>query len=396
MKILMVSKAMPSSYPGGTQTHVANLSAALAARGHAVSILTASGKIRKRKRTAERGVEIIPIPYLPGRVGAFHLHPVDDVSFNYFSWQWLRRHSNDYDVIHLQGRSGTWYPKRRRDTMPPGIVTFHGHFDSEQKAAIETGAVSLKRGVEMKLAALYAGRQERMAATFACGVIAVSDAMRSTLEQKVTGRLPLITVIPNGVSDEEFHPRAGQTKPFRIVSISRLDALKGHTYLLQAINLLRNEFPQLRLHIIGDGPQAPVLRRMIDDLDLHSVVQLTGPKYGSALLKELHEAQLFVLPSLRETQGIVFMEALMSGVPVVGGDIPGVREMLRNGEDGILVPVKDAAALAGAIAENLRHPERARTMAENGRARMMEHYRWSVIAEKTENLYKTILDKHHA
>jgi glycosyltransferase involved in cell wall biosynthesis len=397
MKILMVSKALPTSYPGGTQTHTVNLSHALGARGHEVTILTASGSLTNRRayRIGEH-ITIQPVFYVPGRLGVLRLHTIDDATFALSVLRFLKRHAGEFDIVHLQGRSGALFAGDRTRRKTPCVVTFHGHLRSEHAAAISTGTIGPKLRCEMACAAGYASAHERRMARHADGVIAVSGSMLETVTSDIAPLHQPHAVIPNGVNAGDFMPAPHRTVPLRIVSVSRLDPLKGHTYLLAAAAKLMPLVPGLTLHIVGEGPQRPLLERMMSDLHLEGVVTLTGALRGQALLDELQQAQLFVLPSLRETQGIAFMEALLCGVPVVGFDIPGVDEVLANGKTATLVPLRDEAALTRAIGDALLDADSYAAMAARGRTHILERFQWPAIAQRTEQFYHTVIEKHYA
>ena len=115
-----------------------------------------------------------------------------------------------------------------------------------------------------------------------------------------------------------------------------------------------------------------------------------GSKHGDDLLREYNEAEIFVLPSLGESQGIVFMEAMSCSLPVVGFNIGGVNEMIRTGEEGMLVEKENILHLASAIQKLMSVDVLRNKMGVKGRKRVEKEYQWSKIAELTENIYNKL------
>lgn len=150
----------------------------------------------------------------------------------------------------------------------------------------------------------------------------------------------------------------------RIVSVGRLEPQKNQAMLIDAFAQVHACFPESTLDIYGEGQLRQELQEQICSLGLEGIVTLQG--YSNRIHEELAQASLFVLSSDYEGMSNALIEALAIGTPVVSTDHPigGARELIRNGENGILIPVGDSNALALAIMEVLRDPERAERMSE--------------------------------
>ncbi len=141
----------------------------------------------------------------------------------------------------------------------------------------------------------------------------------------------------------------------RVVAVGRLDEIKGFPCLIDACRTLRDAGVPFACRIIGDGPLEPSLRRRIAAHRLEGVVELTGAMPHSRLLPEIREASVFVAPSVRSRSGnqdgipVAIMEAMALGTPVIATRIAGIPELVRDGENGILVEAGDPRALAEAI-----------------------------------------------
>ncbi|HSE08321.1 MAG TPA: glycosyltransferase [Nocardioidaceae bacterium] len=135
-----------------------------------------------------------------------------------------------------------------------------------------------------------------------------------------------------------------------VVGAGRLERSKGFDLLIAAWAQVAAAHPDWRLRIYGDGSQRPELERQIDGLGLREQVSLEG--FSTSLQAEMAKGSLFVLSSRAEGYGMVLVEAMACGVPVVSTDCPaGPRDIITSGVDGLLVPNKDVDALAGAIIE---------------------------------------------
>ncbi len=176
---------------------------------------------------------------------------------------------------------------------------------------------------------------------------------------------------------ENFEPltvgpdRDAFADPPIIGTIGRLHPNKGYDLLLDAAALLRDQGRRFELVIAGDGPEAPRLRAQADSLGLADQVRFPGWVEPRAALDDM---DIFVSSSRVEPFGLVIIEAMAAGVPVVATDIDGPRDILRGGELGALAAAGDADALAAAIARVLDAPEMALSIARRAEAAVMETY----------------------
>lgn len=169
-------------------------------------------------------------------------------------------------------------------------------------------------------------------------------------------------VIPNGCDVPGIAAEAERARRLRtdqdafvVGMVARLDSLKDHATLLAAIAHLRHTMPEqaIELRLIGDGPNRRLLEQLVSDLGLRDVVTFFGSR--SDIANCLGGLDLFVLSTTeKEGFGIVLIEALAAGVPVVASDVPACREVLRDGGLGRLVEAGDMENLAGAIADAIR------------------------------------------
>lgn len=189
-----------------------------------------------------------------------------------------------------------------------------------------------------------------------------------------------LTAIHNGVDAPAFRATAVSPAPLprrTIVSVGKYDSLKGQDVLLQALAELAPDFPDLRLALAGaPGAALPQLQAQAAAAGLAERVQflLNVPHRQVAGL--MSQAEMFVLPSRREAFGMVLLEAGAFALPVVASAVGGVPEIIRDGENGRLVPPGDAAALARALRDMLEAREAAAAMGRALRAEVDQQFSW--------------------
>jgi phosphatidylinositol alpha-mannosyltransferase len=220
--------------------------------------------------------------------------------------------------------------------------------------------------------------------------VAVSGAAAAFLRRVVD--LPL-EIVPNGVDVRAFahpgRPVEGLPTGPKILWVNRLDPQKGFEIMLRAFDRVASEVVGAHLLVAGDGRDRALLRSLPADLRsrilrLGTVAHGDLPRYHAA-------ADVFVSPATgQESFGIVLVEAMAAGVPVVASDIAGYREVIRDGVDGLLVPPGDPNALAAAIRRVLSEPKLAASLSAAGRARA-ETFSWDVVAPRLEAVYDRVL-----
>ncbi|MCK6503485.1 glycosyltransferase [Myxococcota bacterium] len=213
-------------------------------------------------------------------------------------------------------------------------------------------------------------------------VVAVSPEVKRKL---VAGGLDegRCTVIFNGVDCAPFHPRQGPARDqaraamgagpddLLVVNLGRLSAQKAHQHVVEIARRLRQELPSLRFAVIGEGERQDELQARIDDQDLADRVRLMGRRMDVAEL--LGAADLFLSTSDWEGMPLSMIEGMASGLPVVATATEGVAELL-DAESGVVVPVGDVAAMASAVADLARDPDRRRHMGQAARDRALARF----------------------
>jgi glycosyltransferase involved in cell wall biosynthesis len=198
-------------------------------------------------------------------------------------------------------------------------------------------------------------------------------------------------VIPNGVDTSNNAEKTGQGRQSRtgigpvIGMTSRLDAIKDHQTLLRAFALLQRRIPESVLWIIGDGPLRQTLETIARDLGISASVKFLGNRNDVPNL--LGQIDAFAFSTTRdEGFGIALIEAMAAGVPIVASDVAACREVLSDGEAGLLVPPADANALSEAMILSLEDDRVRQMLTQAAARRVRSHYSIEACAERFETL----------
>ena len=180
---------------------------------------------------------------------------------------------------------------------------------------------------------------------------------------------PKLKIVHCGV-DPARYDASGPRDGHHLAFVGRLDAVKGVPLLLEALAEARKSLPDLRLTLVGDGPDREALLDQARALDLSEAVEFAGYLSQTEVAALLAYADCLVLPSFAEGVPVVLMEAMAARVPVVTTRIAGVPELVEDGVSGLLVPPGDVHALQAAIERLLYDKHLCRDVGEAGRLRV--------------------------
>ena len=256
----------------------------------------------------------------------------------------------------------------RRRGRRPFVVMLKGIIADELRN--ERGLVRVLLGVQ--------ARWERRNTARADAVVVPSRYSAAVAAEVYGVPAARIGVVPEGIDLAAWRarlaaaprrPRPGPT----VLAVGRTYARKRFPDLLHAAARLKPAIPGLRVRVVGKGPEWDALVRLHAELGLGDTVALRGDVSWDELAEEYVNADCFCLPSVQEGFGIVFLEAMAAGLPVVACRAAAVPEVVREGETGVLVPPRAPPALADALADLLRSPERARALGGAARVRVADY-----------------------
>ena len=365
---MRVGIACPYSWdvPGGVQAHVRDLADHLLALGHEVSVLTPvddpdEADLPSYVVPAGRAV---PVPY-NGSVARLVFGPLSLARAR----RWVR--DGEFDVLHVH-----------EPTVPsvsmlacfaasgPMVATFHTA--TARSRALQVFGTALQPVLEK-----------------VTGRIAVSPAARRVVVEHLGGDAVLI---PNGVEVARFdgaEPLPGRPTGPTVVFLGRMDeGRKGLAVLLEALPELVRLVPDVRLLVAGPGDADDV--RAAVPRSLRDRVELLGLVSDEDKPRVFASGHVYCAPNTHgESFGIVLVEAMSAGTPVVASDLEAFRRVLQDGRAGVLVPVRDPGALAQALGDLLHdEPRRARLAAAAREA--VEAYDWRTVTAQVVAVYETV------
>jgi len=222
-------------------------------------------------------------------------------------------------------------------------------------------------------------------------VIAVSNYVK---QEMVGLRVPpeKVFVVYSGVNLKLYDSIKGSKREGEsVVFVGNLLPHKGVRDLIFAFQKIKKEFPELVLNIIGSGPLLDSLKVQVSELRLKDSVFFYGRVSERDKIRMIKSSKCLVLPSIMESFGLVFLEAMACKKPVIAYDIPAAKETILDGYNGFLVPRKDVSCLSDRIAEVLCNVPKARTMGRHGRKLVEREFTWQRTAEKTLAVYREVL-----
>ncbi len=228
-------------------------------------------------------------------------------------------------------------------------------------------------------------------------VVAVTHDLRS-IALSLSGRAA--EVIPHGLRmrgahrlrPQEARSRLDLPQGARIVLfVGRLIRLKGVEYLIRAMPQVIEACPDARLVLVGEGEERPGLQALTRSLGLDGRITFAGGRAHEDVIGFMRAADVFVLPSLVESFGIVLVEAMSCGLPIVASNVMGIPSLIEDGVNGVLVPPGDTSALAGAITRLLADPPASAGMAR-ANARKAANYAMPRVADQFLALWGSLVD----
>ncbi|MBE7474492.1 MAG: hypothetical protein DPW09_32885 [Anaerolineae bacterium] len=376
MKIALISP-YDFPYPGGVTEHIIALAREARRRGHEVHILAACsgdrGEIFPQTRPVTRRVMSIPIAGAVARVG---LSPTSYARIKRI----LQREA--FDVIHLHEPltpSITWWTLWHASRMSQAVTigTFHAYHERPNW--------------------LYARGRPIFGQLFSRldGLIAVSEAAREFAYRMFPGNYQ---IIPNGVDLHRFGrtdriEKKDPHRPLTILFVGRLDKRKGFPILLEAFLALKPLYPQAQLQVVGPfSPKEGEYYQKIARARHVTGLDLVGYVSPERLPAFYQQADIFCAPSIGfESFGIVLLEAMAAGLPIVASNIAGYRTVLTDGREGRLTPPGDPQALARMLARLIEQPGLRQTMGRQGRL-TASRYSWEQIGNEILEAYRETIE----
>ncbi len=363
------------AYPGGVGMHVSNLSQQFQAMGHRVLIVAPSSIPADDLPTKNLMVigKPVSVPY-GGSVARITV----SVHRAYQVKNLLE--SEEFDIVHIH------------EPLVSALPLAFLHYSKAINVGTFHSGIKVSRGY--RASRLILKRWFRNLH----GKIAVSPAASDLVSRHFPG---YYNIIPNGIDIAHFSAAAEPFERFKdgkfnIVFVGRLvERRKGLRYLLGAFSRIKWEYPNTRLIIVGPGKPDAASEHLLGERPLKDV-EFVGHVPYSDLPRYYRTADIFCAPNIgSESFGIILLEAMAAGAPVVAGNIPGFAPVLEDGKYGVLVPPKDEVALADALVALMQDPARRAHLSAVARPHALE-FSWERVGKRVMDYYLSLLDERHS
>lgn len=346
---------------GGIAHYVLSLSKGLKNKGHNVFVASSGGELLPK--FIEYGIGYINIP----------IKTKCEISWNIgFSFLKILPFitENKIDIVHANTRVTQMLGFLiERFIHRPFISTCHGFFKKRFSRAV-----------------------------FPCWgkkVVAISAQVEEHLIKDFKVDKKNIALIYSGIDLKKFPEPAQKItlkEPPVIGIIARLSEEKGHIYLVDAMKMVLDKFPSAQLLIIGEGRMKQKLVSLVRTLGIEKNVFFISQIQNTS--EGLSNMDIFVMPSLKEGLGLALMEAMASGLPVIGSAVGGIKTLIKNNYNGIMVEPADSQALAKAIIDLLQDSIKRQYLSVNARSYIKENFSYEKMIAQTEAVYSEIMLKY--
>ena len=397
MKVLHVVTAFPRHDADVITPWLGRLLLGLRERGLEVEVLAPA--YRGGGATEWRGIPVRRFRYAPARLETLtHDETVPDR---------LRSQPAYLALLPAYLLGGSLASIKAGSSAPPDVVHVHwpvphawfgglARASSGGTTAVVSSFYSVEiRWIERRLG--WAVPFLRWSIEMSDAVTAISSATASAVARYTTREVP---VIPFSAAVSGFAPDSSTTTgraprrdgSFRLLFVGRLVERKGIHILIRALARVR-ERVDATLTVIGKGPEVAALEAEAVRVGVEASVRFAGRVDETTLSEAYRASDLFILPAVvdrkgdTEGLGVVLLEALEFGLPVIASDIGGIPDIVRHRETGLLVPPGDAAALAGAILESVETPDETRERARRGRAHARGRFALSSVIDRLTGCY---------
>ena len=389
MKILMLTWEYPPRIVGGISRVVYDLSQRLIKDGHEVTVVTyKDGDVPYFED--DKGVKVY-------RVDNYMINPnnfiewIMQMNFNMVAKaNEIIAKEGKFDVIHAHDWLVAYAAKAIKNSYNiPIVATIH---------ATEAGRNS---GIHDETQR-YINDTEWMLTYEASEVIVNSNYMKSELQRLFGLPFEKINVVPNGINlttfdgierDYDFRRRYAMDNEKIILFMGRLVYEKGIQHLIAAMPKILSGYRDAKLIVAGRGGMIDELRAEVDALGIGNKVYFAGYVNGKDVAKMYKIADVSVFPSTYEPFGIVALEAMLAGTPVVVSDIGGLNEIVQHRENGMKSYAGNANSLADSILEILYDHQLAQNIVKKAKEKVISQYNWSKIAQDTHYIYQKTINQ---
>lgn len=361
MKIAILVNFFPPKWIAGTEIATYNLADHLARRGHEVHVITSH----------DAG-----LPELSKENG-FYIHRITWPKIRFLGILTfcakicLKMRKIKPDIIHAQNL-GVAIP-----TLTSARI-------------LKIPSVVWGRGSDVYLPDRFTRMTSKSILQNADTVLALTEEMKQKMREMCDRD---ISVVPNGIDLERFKISSRGIKEGKaktIIFVGRLHPVKGVQYLIEAMAIVHQQMPDVKLIIVGDGAERAMLEELAERLNLSDCIQFAGKVPQESIPQLMHQADVFALSSLSESFGIVNLEAMAAGLPIVATKVGGIPDVVEEGVNGYLVNAKNPDELADRLLVLLQNDEMREEISVTNREKA-KLYTWDEVATKVEKEYQKMI-----
>jgi len=361
----------------GSESEIYGISKEMVKRGHDVYITGRFGNLKGKECEIIDGIQFINIKTL--HLKDEIIHEIGS-SLLYSKAAAKKIKQINPDVISLNERFSAYFPSKLKipktfTTHNPDAMAFYKEFALKSNR-LNYIFFDVKKRVEESIMS----RSDR--------IITLTKSIREYLHEN---GFTNTSIIPNAVDAEEYINNRDENF---ILYAGRFRKFKGVTYLIQAFSEISRDYDDTDLYLVGSGPEEKRLKKMVRLKNIEDRVQFI-PLVGKTKLREyLSTCSVFVLPSLFESFGIVVIEVMASGKPVIASDIPGPKDIITQSYDGFLFEKENVDELKRYLELCLSDEKLRRKIGENARKTVEEKYTFEKIAKEYLKIFESIRDNN--
>ena len=273
--------------------------------------------------------------------------------------------------------------------VPVIIHTPHGHvFHSYYGYIVTKMIVFVERILSLMTDKITALTERERDEHLECGIASTNKYI--IIHSGVT----LQQIMNTNIDIEKGKKKLGIPQNSNVIgAVGRLVPVKGHKYLVSAAKKITKEFDNAVFVFVGDGYLESKLERQAESLGIRDNIIFAG--WRSDVIDVLDLFDILVLPSLNEGMGKVLIEGMALGKPIVASSVGGIIDLVKNGDNGILVPPRDSDGLSDAILNLIRNKKLAQELGKNGKAKVYPEYDTTVMIRQIEDLYESLLNGYY-
>jgi len=388
MRICFISFEYPPFVFGGAGVYAKRITKELTSFGHEIHVITPS--FLEKTSLSEKNLFLHYLPIIHNRflkAPSFWFRLANE-------YKEIRKSFGGFDILHSNSTSD--FSLTRSQVKEPRVITVH------HLAKLVARQVSpLQRLLDLSGETGLLPLIEKEIVTRADGIIAVSNFTQESLASVYGVNRAKITVIPNGVDATEYVFNEEETQGvktslkignhFSFLFVGRInDKRKGLSNLLQSFSILCKEKCKLvKLIVVGSGDQS-FFKNLVNSYGISEQVIFTGFVNDYLLRKIYCASDAYVCPSSLEGFGLTVLEGMAAGKPIIAYDVGAINELVKNGENGILLKNHNPQSLAEAMSFFVDNVELARKLGDKNRKYVAERFSWKKVAEITDCLYRRL------